>query len=216
MKRHKKPAKDPTLEEQIEREIDKDVKEVKREWRHFLKFKDENKILFLSFVILMCAVVVINTVYIINHNRKQTAIINSKTIYVSDIGRVLVSQQIGKNAAEIIKITNVTELDKTDYAFPLESGQTMLILTVSITNRTNKTQQLIPVNQFYVRTESGQYSPLHASMYVTNPLGFQELAAGQTAKGQVSFSVSKAEARPLLYVDTGWGKVVPVVYDVLH
>lgn len=213
-KLHRKHKK--SLDEQIQDELNKDVKEVKREWRQLLKFKDENQILFFAFVILIIALVVINSFYII-HRAQQTATPTvNKTVLVADSALRLTSQQAGKNVAELVKISNVTELDKKDFAFPLDEGEVLLMMDVTITNRTALKQQLIPSSQFYVRDDDGGYYPLHASMYVTKAIPATDMKPGDTVTGQVSFAVPKSLAHPLLYVDTGWAKVVPIVYDVLH
>lgn len=194
--------------------IDEEIKEVKREWKHFKKFKDENYLLFTAFVILVSAIVIVNTVYILDHNSNNTPRYLSGG--VSDIGKVLTSQQAGQNSAVKVSVSSVTEDDKTDYAFSAEPGTTMLIMSVTITNLTNATQHLIPVSQFFVHSDEGDYAPLHASMYVTKPLEANDLAPGKSATGQISFSVPKRVARPLLFIDTGWDKNVPIVFDVLH
>ena len=89
-------------------------------------------------------------------------------------------------------------------------------MNISITNLTQETQNLVPDTQLYVRTDQGDYSTLHASMFVTNPLPATALKPGYTESGQVSFNVSKQASRPLVYIDTGWNNYAPIVYDVLH
>jgi hypothetical protein len=210
--KHKK-----NIEERLSDEVDKEIKEVKREWRHFLKFKDENHLLFMAFVILITATVVINAAYIINRTRDtRRTPLKAKTVVYTDSSKVLTSQQVGANDAETVKISNVTENDKTDRAFTIDSNETMLILNISITNSTNAAQQLIPVNHFYIRTNEGDIATLHASSFVTDPIAAADVAPGKTVSGQLSFNVPKHIAHPLLYVDTGWGKNVPLVYDVLR
>ncbi len=207
--RHKKP-----LEEHILDEVDKEIKEVKREWKHLLKFKDENRLLFTSFVILVAALVIVNTIFWIDHSSQQNTVVH---VPVTDKNsRVLTSLETGENSALRVSIKDVSENDKKDYAFTLPPTETMLIMNISITNETDVSQQLIPVNQLYVRTDEGIYAGLHASMYVTDPLAADELPAGKTATGQISFNVPKNADRPLLYVDTGWDDTVPLVFDVLH
>lgn len=206
-----------TLEERVVQEVDKEVKEVKREWRHFLKFKDENRLLFTAFVVLLMSAIVINAIFVVRYNRDRSHTPPAiKTVVVTDPAKVLTSQQVGNNDAMTVTISSVTENDKYDQAFTIDSSETMLILDISITNKTGSVQQLIPVNQFYVRTEEGDYSALHASSYVISPLEATDLAPNKTATGQLSFNVPKHVAHPLLYVDTGWGKNVPLVYDVLR
>ncbi|CAN5418095.1 hypothetical protein BH10PAT3_BH10PAT3_6630 [soil metagenome] len=209
--RHKK-----SLDERISEGLGKEVKEVKREWRHVIKFKDENHLLFMAFVLLMAALVIINTVYVLNRGFSGHGSKATKTLITVDSGKYLTSQQTGSNDSETVSIKNVTENDRTDNAFTIDPSQTMLILSISITNTTEKSQQLIPVNQLYVKTSEGDYAALHASSYVTVPLGATELAPGKTAKGQISFAVPKHIANPLLYVDTGWNKNIPLVFDVLR
>ena len=186
--------------------------EIKKEWKHLGKFKDENRLLFAAFIIVLTSIVVLNAFYVINSSND-----NDRPVIVQDeTSTVLTSKQTGSNIAQTVSISNVAENDKMDYAFTIDPSETMLILDISITNNTTQTQQLIPVNQLYVRSSEGDNSTLHASMYVKTPLQAQDLAPGKTAKGQVSFNVPKREARPLLYVDTGWNNHVPTVFDVLH
>ena len=195
---------------QNESGLDGEVKELKREWKHFRRFKDENHLLFAAFVIVLTSLVVLNAFYVISKNR------NNEVVVSNDANQVLTSLQSGNNPSQKVTISNVSENDKMDYAFTIDPSETMLILDVSITNTSSATKQLIPVNQFFVRTSQGETAALHASMYVTNPLKSEDLAPGQTAKGQISFNVPKREAKPLLYVDTGWDNYVPIVFDVLH
>ncbi len=205
MKRHHKDFN-------LESEITKETKEIKREWRHLKKFKDENYLLFTSFVILIAGLVIINAVYIIEHASNITP---QRTVTI-DPNQYLTSLQTGNNGVLTAKISNVTENNKTDYAFGVEAGSTMLTMDITITNTSAVTQQLIPVNQMYVRSQEGDYAPLHASMYVTRPLSATELAPGMSSTGQLSFSVPARVAHPFLYVDTGWGNTTPLVFDVLR
>lgn len=212
--KHEKNHK--SFDEKLSDEIDKEVEEVKREWRHFIKFKDENYLLFTAFVIVISAILIVNTVYVLNHNSTFKRITSSRTVVLPDSSKVLTSQQTGSNSAEIVTVSSVTENSQTDHAFAMAPNDTMLIMNISIKNNSSETKQLIPVNQMFVRSREGDYSPLHASMYVTTPLAATDLAPGQSATGQLSFSVPKHIAHPLLYVDTGWDKTVPLVFDVLH
>ncbi len=186
--------------------------EIKKEWKHLNKFKDENRLLFAAFIIVLTSIVVLNAFYVINSSNSQ----KRPVITQDETTQILTSRQTGSNTAQTVSVSNVAENDKKDYAFTIDPSETMLILDVSITNNTNDTQHLIPANQLYVRSSEGDYATLHASMYVKTPLQSQDLAPGKTAKGQVSFNVPKREAKPLLYVDTGWDNHVPIVFDVLH
>lgn len=206
-----------SLDERIGQEISKEVKEARREWRHFIKFKDENYLLFTAFVILLAAGVIINTVYLINRdNNIDKHKTQAETFLVPDSSRVLTSQQTGTNVAETVKISSVTENDKTDQAFTLDPSETMLIMNISITNNSASSQHLIPVSQLYVRSDEGDHATLHASMYVSSPLSATDLKPGQTATGQISFNLPKRIAHPLLYIDTGWERTTPLVFDVLR
>jgi hypothetical protein len=205
-----------SLSQTIETSVDNDIKEVKREWHHFLKFKDENRLLFMAFLIAVVALVSVNCLYIINLSQRQPTTSVQRTYLKSDVAKILTSQQTGANSAEQIRISDISESSKTDYAYGNNAEQTMLTLTVTITNKSSSTQHLIPVSQFYVRSDEGEYAAMHPSMYITQPLAADELKPNQTATGQISFSVPKKAAHPLLYVDTTWGNVVPIVFDVLH
>ncbi|MEO8105604.1 MAG: DUF4352 domain-containing protein [Candidatus Saccharibacteria bacterium] len=195
----------------LETEISKETKEIKREWRHLKKFKDENYLLFTAFVILIAGLVIINAVYVIEHGSTYTP---SRLVTI-DPNVYLTSLQNGSNGAVTAKISDVTENDKIDYAFAADPGSTMLTFNISVTNTTARTQHFIPVNQLYVRSNEGDYAALHASMYVTKPIPSTDLAPDKTVEGQVSFSIPKRVAHPLLYVDTGWNRTTPLVFDVL-
>lgn len=126
------------------------------------------------------------------------------------------SAQATRNASVQASVKDITTNDTPDPAFAFESGETMLIMTLTVKNISRETQHFIPVSQLYIRSETGDYSPLHPSMYVTNPLGSQDLTPGQTVTGQVSFVVAKHSARPLLYIDTAWSAATPLTIDILH
>lgn len=194
--------------------VNAEIKEVKREWRNFVKFSDENKLLFAAFVIVMTSLVVINTIYIVVKNNDMAA--PTSKIVLSNPNRILTSLEVGQNNAIKVAISNVSESDKADKAFPIETNNTLLVMDISITNETEQIQKLIPVNQLYVRSDEGDYSPMHPSMYVTNGLPSTDLEPLQTVSGQISFEVPKRIARPLLYVDTGWNNLAPIVFDTLH
>lgn len=196
----------------LESEISNETKEIKREWRHLKKFKDENYLLFTAFVILIAGLVVMNAVYIIDRGSHFTP----QRPLMIDPNRYLTSLQTGSNGALSAKISDVSENDKTDYAFAADPGSTMLTFNLTVTNTTALTQHFIPVNQLYIRSNEGDYAALHASMYVTKPIPATDLAAGKLVHGQVSFSVPKRVAHPLLYVDTGWNRTTPLVFDVLR
>lgn len=206
-----------TIDERISDGVEKEVLEAKREWKHLKKFTDENYLLFTAFIFLLAAAVIINTVYIVKiSSRPDENRVASTTITLPDSAKVLTSHQVGTNAALEVSVSDVTENDSPDNAFAILPTETMLILTISITNKTDDTQQLIPVNQLYVRSNEGDYSTLHVSSFVTAPLAATDLAPGKTATGQISFNVPKRVAHPLLYVDTGWANMVPLVFDVLY
>ncbi len=210
MKRKAKVVADASVSEVVEKE----VKEVKREWRQFLRFKDENRLLFASFIVVLTAIVVINTLYIVNYTNRGT---DDGTVATQpNPNLVLTSLQTGTNHAVQARVSNVSENSKRDYAFTIDPSDTMLTMDISITNLTSVTQQVLPSNQLYVRSNEGDYAPLHPSMYLTNALAATDVQPGQTVKGQISFDVPQRVASPLLYVDTGWGGYAPLVFDVLH
>ncbi|MBC7746868.1 DUF4352 domain-containing protein [Pedobacter sp.] len=202
------------IDERINQEVKKELREAKREWRHFVKFKDENHLLFTAFVIVIATALVINTIYIIDQSgpNRTTAVQTAPT--ASE--KVLTSLQTGENDAMTVTVSHVTENSDKDKAFTIDPKETMLILTIAITNNTDSIQSLIPVNQFFVRTNEGDTIALHVSSFVTSPLAATELVSGETVTGQLSFNVPKHISSPLLYIDTGWGKNVPLVFDVLH
>jgi len=194
--------------------LDNGVKEVKAEWHHFIKFSDENRILFSAFIILLCGIAVVNTIYIVSRYNKSN--FNQTVVLQPTSPTVVTSLQTASTGALRAKISNVTENSKPDYAFTISPDDTMLTMDISITNTSQNTQKLLPSNQLYVRSDEGDYSALHPSMYVTNVLSSADIKPGQTASGTISFDLPKRVARPLLYIDTGWGGYTPPVIDVLH
>lgn len=193
--------------------VDQEVAEVKREWRNLRRFSDENRLLFAAFIIVLTALVVMNGIYIIAKNQEDS----STTVAVqANPNLVLDSTQTGVNPAIKVTISAVTENDEQDKAFPIDQNSTMLIMDITITNRSNQLQKLIPSNQLYVRSDDGDYAPMHPSLHVTNALATADMQPGQSVSGQISFEVPKRVASPILYIDTGWGNYVPILFDVLH
>jgi hypothetical protein len=130
---------------------------------------------------------------------------------------ILGSSQTAMTDEYTVTINKVTKNDSKDYAFGYDNEKdTMLIVDVTIRNRTSLPQTLAPSVQFYLRTSDGLTFAMHPSMFVSNPLQFEQVASGTTASGQISFVIPKTITRPLLYVDLGWNNRVPVVYDILH
>lgn len=192
-------------------------RELRRDWKLFKHFQNENHLLVMAFVWLLIAIAIINTIYIIDrHTDQEEQREHNTTPTFSFVGTTLTSQQEVKTPAFNAHVSNVYETDKTDYAFPFDTGQTILIFDISITNNTAASQDFYPANQLFVRDqEGGSYQP-HASMYVTRPVAAQTIKPGQTVSGQISFAIPKRLTRPLLYVDLGWNNQTPAVFDVLH
>lgn len=198
-------------------DISQDIeKKVKKEWRIFKKFshKNEDKLLFAAFVVLVCALFVVNTVYVVNRLPAR-----QKVVYVSNTvvspQTILTSSQHAQNDAIEVFISGVKEDSTADPAFAIVDTETHLIASVSIKNNTNTTQTLIPNAMFYVRSADGTIYRMHPYSGLKNPLVFQELAPSATAVGEVSFAIPKVLTSPLLYIDLGWNNYVPFVYDVL-
>lgn len=197
---------------QLELETRKLDLEAKREWRNANRFMDENHLLFIGFVFLIAAAVIINTVYIINRTGKQ--VVNSSASALH--GTIYKSLDHAKSRTIKASIANVTESDTPDPAFPLNSTQTLLVLDISITNDTAVTQHLIPSTQLFVRDRDGGYYILQASSLLSNALASQDVSPGSTVTGQVAFAVPKRQTTLLLYIDVGWDNDTPIIFDVLH
>lgn len=189
-------------------------REARREWKNALRFKNENHWLFIGFVLLIAALVIINTAYIID--RSGMPHITSSSSSASTPNQIKTSLQNASAGGYDVAISNVTENADTDHAFPFAETETMLILDFRITNKTAAVQHLTPVNQLFIHDRDGGLYKMHASMYVTNPLAAQDLAPGDSAEGQISFAIPKTQTKPLLFVDPGWTNETPVVFDVLH
>lgn len=195
--------------------IEDEAKELKRELRRFERFRDENSLLFGILVLGIAALVVINTlfwIYVTTEQYKK----HLPQIDVPVYPKVHGSLAMTKNDVMDVVVKNVTTNSNLDPAFTIPSDQTMLIFDMTITNKTDETQQLIPSTQLYVRSREGDFFQLHASMHVKHPIPASEVKPGGSVKGQVSFAIPKKLDTPLFYVDTGWGDSTPLVIDVLH
>lgn len=191
------------------------ILEANREWRNLMTFGNENRFLFGAFIIVLCSILAVNILYIYGI-RANDGLPTTHTVVRFESSHYFTSSQVAKNNALTAKIKNVTENDKKDMAFTIDPSETMLILTVTLTNNTTRTQHLLPSIQFYTRSNEGDYAALHASMYAQNPIAAKDLKPGESASGEVSFNVPKRVARPLVYIDTGWNDSAPVVFDALH
>jgi hypothetical protein len=177
--------------------------------------RDDKHLFFSAFIIVITSLVVINTLFLIDNNTNLHIAGSKNQSKTVNINQVLNSQEKASSAVYEISVANATEIDKSDPGFRLESNQTLLIFDLTIKNKSSAQQDLIPVNQLYVRSNEGDFFTMHASSFVTRPLAAAKLKPGQTASGQVSFAVPKTLANPLVYVDLGWDNYVPVVFAVL-
>lgn len=186
----------------------------KKEWKQLLRIRDDNHLIFLGLLIVLTCLLVLGGIAVINHSLVRVT--GGVTELLPSRDKVLTSTQEGKTTAFTVSISSVTETDKPDPAFTLAAGQTLLMLNISLTNKTDQVQDVIPVNQLFVRSRTGYYASMHPSTFITKPLVAGTVEPGATVTGQVSFSVPKQLAQPLLYVDPGWANQSPVVFDVLR
>lgn len=210
---HKKTSK--ANEHHVPEVLEELDHEAKREWKNAVRFKNENNWLFTGFVMLIAALVIINTLYVVQSNKESPASSSSAATQQKS-GKVLRSLQRAETPDFDAYISNVTEKDTHDPAYTFADTETMLIFDITIKNNTPATQQIIPSSQLFIHDRDGGLYKLHASSFVTNPLAAQDVASGQTITGQVSFVIPKRQTQPLLYVDLGWYAQAPVVFDVLH
>lgn len=177
----------------------------------FHDFNHRNRLLSFVVILALVAVVVINALFVVS------LVIRASSSQASrEYPTVVRSLETINSPVVTAGVSNVTTNSTADLAFSIPADETMLIMRIKITNNTNSIQHLIPVSQFYVRSSEGDHSPLHVSSYVSEPLNSQDLAAGASAEGQISFAIRKTMERPLLYIDTGWDNATPLVIDVLH
>lgn len=170
-----------------------------------------HRLFFFIVTMAMVAIVIINALLVVSLVMRAAS-----TQTPREYSTIVKSLESINSPVLTVQVTDVTTNSTADPAFSIPTDETMLIMKVKITNNTKSTQHLIPVNQFFVRSSEGDYSALHVSSYVSSPLGSQDLAAGASAEGQISFAIRKNMDRPLLYVDTGWDSATPLVVDVLH
>lgn len=195
---------------EIEQDIKKELKLIDR-----YRKKNEDKLLFAAFITVLCALIIINAIYIINRvSTRQKIVTAAQTLNFPKT--VLPSTVSGVNSSFTVAVKGVKEDSTPDPAFAFDAQETMLIATVTITNTSGKKQQLSAASQLYVRSQDGSYFAMHPSSRVQKELGSKEVAPGETVTGDVSFAIPKILTKPLLYVDLGWNDFVPVVFDVLH
>lgn len=177
----------------------------------FDNFRRHNRLLFFIAIIAMVAIVMINALLVVSLVMQASSSQSPR-----EYPTIVKSLETINSPVLTAQVTDVTTNSTADPAFSIPADETMLIMKIKITNNTKSTQHLIPVSQFFVRSSEGDYSALHVSSYVSDPLNSQDLAAGASAEGQISFAIRKTMERPLLYVDTGWNEATPLVIDVLH
>ncbi|MCA9327827.1 DUF4352 domain-containing protein [Candidatus Saccharibacteria bacterium] len=208
-KKHETPL------ESIEGAIEDEVKELKKEYKRFERFKDENSLLFGVFVLAMVALVIINTMFWVQYTSNKYEQQSRQTATIANLTSTT-SLQTAHNFAVSAKVRSVGTNAETDPAFPLEPGKTRLTMEIKVTNTTAVEQQFIPVSQLYVRDSDGGFATLYPSSSATRPIEPADLKPGQSVSGQVSFAISNRTDTPLLYIDTMWDKSTPLVIDVLH
>lgn len=187
-----------------------------RDWR-FVKFierKDEDHLIFAGFVVIVTALVFVTSLRILDRKIVTKASSSQSSEVRSD--QLLSSTQLGTNGVFSVQITSVTARVDPDPAFPLEEDETLLIVDIFITNESLTKQDLVPVNQLFVRSRDGGYYQMHPSTNITAPLAATSLEPGQTVSGQISYAIPKRLSRPLLYVDLGWNDALPIIFDVYH
>ena len=209
MKKHETPL------EKLEDVVEDEAKELRREFKHFEKFRDENSLLFGVFVAAIVALLVVNTMFWAQYTARRSERENRVTTTIADL-KSSTSLQTAHNFAVSARVSNVGTKTEQDRAFPIEPGKTLLVMDITVTNKTGNGQQLIPVTQFYVRSSDGQYATLYPSTKLKKALLPQDLKPGESATGQLSFAISERTTKPLLYIDTMWDRATPLVIDVLH
>ena len=180
----------------------------------FKKFRHEHSLLFAAFVLGITTIVVLNTI-ILAKIFLYGAPVFSQNPGVTVYPGWTTSLQLAGNGAMQAQVRNVAMHDS-DPVFHVSEAQKILAMDVTVKNTTTSRQHFIPVNNLYVRSEEGTYSALRMSVHAKNPIPAQEIDPGETVSGQITFAVPSTVATPLLYVDTGWDRTVPLVIDVLH
>jgi hypothetical protein len=208
----KKPS---TPLEKLGDTLDDEAKELKREYRHFKKFRDENSLLFGVLVSAVVAILIVNTLFWVQFTNHRYEEVSRNATTVANTA-ASTSLQTARNFAVTARASNIGTRTDADKAFPLEPGKTLLVMDLTITNKTSKTQHLIPVSQLYVRSTDGDYATLYPSSVLTKPLASQDLKPGQSATGQLNFAIPNETSRPMLYIDTLWDDSTPLVIDVLR
>lgn len=211
----KKPHKKESPIEAFEDTIQQETAELRKEYKHFERFRDENSLLMGVFVIGLVILVIINTLFWVQFTRNRYAQQNKMNATVASLS-ASTSLQTAHNFAVSARVSDVGESNREDKAFALTDDEKLLTMQFSITNRTKTNQQFIPIQQLYIRTSQGGFYLLKPSSFVANPVEFQTVEPGQTAKGTLSFAIPKNSSTPLLYVDTQWDNSTPLVIDVLH
>lgn len=189
---------------------------VRREWRHLLKIRDEDLFLFISFIVMLLALIVIASAYIISQSVSTRLQAQAAARAESDPNHILTTGDKGVADGMTVKVSNVGENSQVDPAFTIDDDQTFLTMNVSITNTTAATQNIIPDTQLYVRDTQGDVFLPHVTVFVTSPLQSGTVKPSETVQGQLSFAVPKKLTKLFLYVDTQWNNSAPVVFSVLQ
>ena len=204
----KKPR---TVPDKIIATLHCETKQIRKEYRHFERFRGENSLLFASFVVAIVAVLMVNTLFWVQFTEQRSA---NEQSHATAKQTVRTSLQTVQNFAVEAYVRDVGEDSRVDHAFPIADNQKLLTMRFTVKNISDKPQQFLPVNHLYVRTEQGDYAGLQASSYHKSPLQAQILQPGQSTAGDISFAVSKQTTKPLLYIDTGWMLSTPLVISV--
>lgn len=196
--------------------IDVPVEAVKKEWRllKYIWIKDEDHLLFASFIVVLVAAVVIGGVYVSSH-QPHIVYKSSSGFSSTDVSKVLTSSNTAVAGAFTAKISNVTETTKKDPTFPLADTETLLLMDLTVTNTSASNQNFIPSTQLYVRDTQGNEYPFRPFVSMAGIIESGELVPGKSISGKITFAVPKRLSDPLLYLDLGWDNYVPVVFSPL-
>ena len=131
MKKHETPL------EKLEEAVEDEAKELRREFKRFEKFRDENSLLFGVFVAAVVAILVVNTLFWAHYTARRHEKENRVTTTVANLTSST-SLQTAHNFAVSARVSNGGTKTEQDRTFPLEPGKTLLIMDITITQKTGK------------------------------------------------------------------------------
>lgn len=113
-----------------------------------------------------------------------------------------------------MQVSDVQGNIPSDQAFAIGPTERIVMLTLTIANKSTMAQHFFPSRSTFVRDQEGDIFTMHPSMALTHPLQGSDIEAGQTVAGQITFALPKDINKPRLFVDPAWDNTAPAVFNL--